>query len=310
MIFAEVIIYIYGYLYNRKFVPSGILAPFRFILRRLANYWAQREYQKEQKKKYKEETIKEKEIVLSLTSFPARIANVWIVIESLLRQTLKPDHIILWLSKDQFPNEEGDIPSVLRKRESSVFEIRFVEGDLRSHKKYYYAFSEYANAFVILVDDDIIYPSNMIEALVRKHKENPNAVICRYGFNMTYDEGGIIKPYNEWIETFGYFQRPFFFGSGGGTLFEPCKLYKDTLNKNLFTQLTPLADDVWLNAMTRLSRLDIIAESNVLLMPIINKNDIRLTEENVYDNKNDIQIQKVRDYYINKNGIDPFSIQL
>lgn len=48
------------------------------------------------------DTISEKKIVVSLTSFPARIKKVHIVIESLLNQTIKPDKIILWLSKEQF----------------------------------------------------------------------------------------------------------------------------------------------------------------------------------------------------------------
>ena len=34
-------------------------------------------------------------IIVSLTSFPARINRVWIVIETILRQTQKPDMIVL-----------------------------------------------------------------------------------------------------------------------------------------------------------------------------------------------------------------------
>lgn len=72
-------------------------------------------------------------IIVSLTSFPARINNVWLVVECMLRQTVHADKIILWLSKDQFPSDDC-IPFSLKKRISDVFEIRMVSGDIRSHK--------------------------------------------------------------------------------------------------------------------------------------------------------------------------------
>src|SRR5690554_5862757 len=43
-----------------------------------------------------------KNLIISLTSFPARISNVNLVIESMLRQTILPERIILWLSRKQF----------------------------------------------------------------------------------------------------------------------------------------------------------------------------------------------------------------
>src|SRR5690606_22827294 len=72
------------------------------------------------------------EVVVSLTSFPARINTVWLVIESLLRQKVKPDKLILWLSKDQFSSIDV-LPKRLKSQILRGLEIRFVEGDLRSH---------------------------------------------------------------------------------------------------------------------------------------------------------------------------------
>ena len=76
--------------------------------------------------------------VVSLTSFPMRIERIWITIESIFRQTYKPLSIILWLSKEQFPNGELDLPKGLIKMRKRGLEIKFVEGDIRSHKKYKY----------------------------------------------------------------------------------------------------------------------------------------------------------------------------
>ena len=45
---------------------------------------------------------RQQKVVVSLTSYPKRIGTVWITIETLLRQNVKPDVIILWLAKSQF----------------------------------------------------------------------------------------------------------------------------------------------------------------------------------------------------------------
>ena len=50
------------------------------------------------------DTNRQDKIIVSLTSFPGRINEVWICVESLMRQTFKPDAIELWLSLRQFPD--------------------------------------------------------------------------------------------------------------------------------------------------------------------------------------------------------------
>lgn len=42
-------------------------------------------------------------LVICMTSFPARIDYVWLVVECLLRQTIQAEDIVLYLSKKQFP---------------------------------------------------------------------------------------------------------------------------------------------------------------------------------------------------------------
>ena len=47
------------------------------------------------------------EVIVSLTTFPARISTVWITIETIFRQEVMPDRIVLWLAKEQFPFRGG-----------------------------------------------------------------------------------------------------------------------------------------------------------------------------------------------------------
>ena len=83
---------------------------------------------------------RKKKIVVSLTTFPARIDECYFAIKSLMIQSYPADRIILWLAKNQFPDEK--LPSKYDKLIARGLEVRYCEEDLRSHKKYYYALQE------------------------------------------------------------------------------------------------------------------------------------------------------------------------
>lgn len=275
-----------------------LISPLRFLTRSLADYIIPRWLAKHPA------NISEKvsEVVVSLTSYPARIDTVWQVVECMLRQTLRPRKIILWLSREQFPDKDS-IPSRLLKYESNLFEVRLVAGDIRSHKKYYYVSHEYADCNVLLIDDDIYYPSDMIERMWKLYREGKN-VVCQYGYRIKYNADGKLAPYKSWYVENDYYEgKDFFFGSGGGVLFRPSSLYTDLTNLTLALQLCPTADDIWLNAMVRLANLPIIkiARSSSCVLPIrCSNNKTSLTSINVVQGANDVQLLDVNNYYNRK----------
>lgn len=297
---------LYGALYNRRWLYPRMLSPLRFVVRKLANYQIP-SYLSKGCSKIKGERYDG--LIVSFTSFPARIDKVWMVVECLKRQTVLPEKIILWLSKEQFPLTNS-IPTSLQKRTDDLFEIRMVDGDLKSHKKYYYTVQQYPDKLILLIDDDIFYPTTMIEEMMKAHSLYPDAIICRYGYQMTYSEDHRLKNYKEWkMIPSSYKGRDFFFGSGGGTLIQPQKMYKDIANKELFVQLTPTADDVWLNSMALINKVDIIKLSMGLVCPILQKgNNKTLSSENKDAGQNDVQISNVVTYYQNQKVHHPFNL--
>ena len=52
-------------------------------------------------------------VVVSITSFPARIEGVPMVLETIYSQTRVPDRVVLWLGEEQFPGKEADLPEEL-----------------------------------------------------------------------------------------------------------------------------------------------------------------------------------------------------
>ncbi len=256
-------------------------------------------------------------IIVSFTSFPKRINKVWFVVERILRQTLKPDKLILWLSKEQFPTLDF-LPKKLLNQQKRGLEIVLVEGNIRSHKKYYYAIKEYPEDYIITIDDDIIYKTNLIQNLVEAEKKNPGC-ICSGARELPTYKNGILQPYNKWfINCYKEWSKKnefldanpgkkYFFLTGIGTIYPPHSLYEDICNIELALKLCPLADDVWLNTMARLKG------TNVIFVPGFDRyrevdfsNNVKLWSVNGWLGLNDIQIEFTRKYYTEKLGIDPF----
>lgn len=79
--------------------------------------------------------LKTRRIIVSLTSYPARIAGIAQMLESIYSQTRKADKIVLWLAEEQFPNRDDDLPDDLRKLQfEDKLEVRWCD-DLKPHKK-------------------------------------------------------------------------------------------------------------------------------------------------------------------------------
>lgn len=303
----NVIIKLYGKLHARKGIPYWFFSPLRRAIRFIANIFFPLLLKSKSCERYNDVT--QTDIIVSLTSFPSRINKVWQVIEIMKQQTYKPKKIFLWLSKEQFPSKKS-VPESILKKEDDVFSIEFVDDDIRSHKKYYYVSQNYPNADILLIDDDIYYPTDMIESLVAARQNNPQAIICRYGYTIKYDNHKMPMPYNMWEHVTKYSEdNKLFFGSGGGMLFKPYTLYKDLIDKVLFLKLTPTADDIWLNAMARLSNVPIVMLKPALPLPVIIRGQKEaLSKINVGQGKNDEQIKAVSRYYNRCLNLDPFRI--
>ncbi len=251
---------------------------------------------------------KEKLIIVSLTSFPARIKRVWLVIETILRQTQKPDKIILWLSKEQF-DQINKLPKKLLNQRQRGLSIRLCDGDLKSHKKYYYTLKEFPEDYLITVDDDILYPSTMLAELIELNKIYPSSICCHRAQCIKFENDKVL-PYFRWneIKKFDGPNYHIFLTSGGMALFPPYSLYHEVLNENLIKKYCLDADDIWLNIMCRLNDTTIVKSdyySSLLL--IMYFHNIKLYTTNVYQGGNDTQLKAVRDYYIEKISIDPFA---
>lgn len=287
----------YGKLHNYPGVPYWVLTPFRRIIRGIANKFLPQYLNfLYEGRKDREVQGNLKSVIVSFTSFPARIDNVWQVVECMMNQTLLPKKILLWLSKEQIKNRDS-IPKKLREMENDIFQIRLVDGDIRSHKKYYYAVKEYPDDLIFLIDDDIYYPTYILEKSYKALCNHPNSIVCNYGYSITFDKQGRHKSYSKWVPLYrGAEGKNLFFGSGGGTLFKPSVLHHDILNIEKAIELTPFADDIWLNAMAKLAGLSLYILPSGLILDI-KTNSPTLRSINNGHLMNDKQIDQIEQYY-------------
>ncbi|MFD1166482.1 hypothetical protein ACFQ2C_12785 [Sphingobacterium daejeonense] len=222
----------------------------------------------------------------------------------MFRQTVPPDLIVLYLSKEQFPQEFKSIPQRLNNLyKLGYIDIVFTDGDLRSHKKYFYSFQQYGDEIVILIDDDLFYTKRLIQELMELHHQFPNRIICHRGHLVTRDSEEKINPYSRWkvLRTKGGPSSSIFHTSGGATLYEPNLFNTDLFNVQNIKTLCFYADDVWLNIHAFISGIKIVKTNYYSdYLPILNIRDVRLSDLNVAEGMNDQQIIKTSKYY----GID------
>jgi hypothetical protein len=236
-------------------------------------------------------------IIVSLTTHSKRIHDVYLVIESLLNQTLKPNKIILWLAEDEF--NEHTIPLILKRQQARGLEICFCK-DLKSYKKLIPTLEKYPDSIVITVDDDVIYPFAMIENLYKDYLQDAQCIYYGRGHKMTWNGKGCLQPYRNWIFEYDGEEKSLInFPTGhGGVLYPPRCFHENILREDLFMKLAPTADDVWFKAMTALKGFPCKKSfCNGSCTDIEKNQDIALFHNNLNNNLNDVCIKQVFDYY-------------
>lgn len=199
------------------------------------------------KKKYSlTKSTEKKDVIVSLTSFPKRLPTLYLVIESLLRQSIKPDKIILYLTESQVSDIEK-LPKKLLAQRKRGLEIRLCPDEIRSHTKYYYAFKEFPESIVITVDDDLFYKSDLIETHLNNAKKYPNTIIANWVKEII---PGKYK-YTEWpdLTYTPILSKNLLILGVSSVLYPPYSVHNDIFNVDNIKDLTLTADDIWLTAM-------------------------------------------------------------
>ena len=209
-------------------------------------------------------------LIVSLTTFPARINLVYKTISTLLQQTLKPDEIVLWLADSQFPNRE--LPENLTRLQEFGLTIKWCE-DIKSFKKLIPSLIEYPDDIIVTVDDDNYYDSRLLEFLYDSYLKNPECIHARHAFRVKYDNNfklSIKSRSYVYDNTYlpSYLNEPV---GCGGVLYPPHCLHSNVLNKEQFMKVIPTNDDIWFwaHALRNKTKIKVIKNNYKLKMFVI-----------------------------------------
>lgn len=241
-------------------------------------------------------------ILISLTSFPARIDDVKYTIHSLLNQTYKPDKIVLWLGEEKFPNKDADLPKDLLDMKKYGLSIEYCE-DIRSYTKLLPSLNKYPEYLIITVDDDIYYPKDLVSKLYQTYIKNKDCIIANRAHGIVVKDE-TIEPYSNWNMETKNTEKSYrnFFTGVGGVLYAPNFLSKDVFRKDIFMDVCPFADDIWFNIMAILNgtKTKITSGTEPLLYidyaaELSGMNTLGAKNNGLY--KNDIQLKEVLQLY-------------
>ena len=190
------------------------------------------------------------EVIVSLTSFPAAISYAVGAVRSILAGSVLPDKVVLYLTFAQFDSEGIPIPEELTAlaKENPVFEIRNYDPDIRSYRKLIPALTDFPEAVIVTVDDDVNYRPHMLRDLLRFHEQYPDAIVAHRAKRVIPE-----KPYRKWpkFRWYHFLLKRIHLGYDciqtgcGGVLDPPHSLKQEMLDLSIFTQLAPTADDFW-----------------------------------------------------------------
>lgn len=247
-------------------------------------------------------------IIVSFTSWPGRIASAEQVVANIWKQTRKPDRILLYLAKEQFPERENNLPDgLLTQAKEGLVDIRWCDKDLKPHKKYFYAMREFPDDLIVTVDDDLLYPSEMIERLYQSYQSYPKAISASRTHLMLIDDDQNFLPYKYWPqETDICLNQPtmhLLATTGAGTMYPPHLLNLEDCTAEVIESTCLFADDLWMKVLEIAQKIPVVlAAPNEPLVHIENTAETAIWRDNVDGGGNDAQLNDIVDWFNGKYG--------
>jgi len=182
------------------------------------------------------------QLVVSLTSWPPRFPTLHTALASLLGQDMAPDHVVLWVAEQDRPR----LPDRVERLQEHGLEVRTCE-DTKQFKKILPALAAFPGSFVLICDDDNVYPRGWLRRFVEEYRD-PGEVLCQVARRFAVDAAGTPLPYVEWpgvpVIPRSVASRAVVPVGTGGVLYPPESLPAAVATE--FMRLCPTSDDLWL----------------------------------------------------------------
>ena len=184
------------------------------------------------------------EHVISLTSHPARFNTLSQSLNSLLAQRLIAKNIYLNIAQEDL----GKLPDSVKDLETSgLIKINTCE-DLGPGKKLIPTLKLERSLPIIVVDDDLIFETDLTLKLMIAHHLSPGNIIASRVHKIIHTPEGKISAYINWQKNYSLSDGPsmdLFATSGAGTLYKAEFFHSDVTDEKTYTELAFHTDDLW-----------------------------------------------------------------
>lgn len=232
-------------------------------------------------------------VVVSLTSYGARLRLVSLTIESIVSGTVRPQRLVLWV------DDEADLARAMRSRPlrrliERGLEVRVGEPAGPHGKWWPYVQSEARHALpLVTADDDVRYGREWLRTLVDAYAAAPDTIHCHRAHRIVLATASTPAPYMTWPPCRSTRPSHASFLTGvSGVLYPPAFLDALRSDGAGFRTAAPNADDVWLTARAIANGVRVAqVEAMPRLWPtIVGGQRSALSRSNGTDGGNDAQI--------------------
>ncbi|WP_170235134.1 glycosyltransferase [Helicobacter canis] len=241
-------------------------------------------------------------VLVSLTSFPARLPYLHHTLYSILTQDYKDFHIALFLSSSEVRPDE--LPRILKIfARLGLLSIHFVEENLRAYKKLFYALQAYPEHIIITIDDDQIYAPNTIRLLLESYNKFPRAIHTHLAYDGAYMADILELDSATYCAIIKESSPHLALASVGvsGVLYPPRAFSQEFFNTQAILSLAPYSDDLWFFVMSVLNDVPKVLVKNALEHPkessIAIDESPNLWEINCEQNRNYDQLRALLEAY-------------
>jgi len=183
--------------------------------------------------------------IAGMTTYPPRIRGAWLAIETLLRQSFRPSHIILVLNVEEFPRKR--LPWKIREQTTRGLSIMWMETNGRSYDKLLPVWRTFPELPILTFDDDKVFPRTLVERLWTRHLLSPTHIVGARGWKIQRTDDGEIRFADNWVRVSSHLVgEDLHLPGGNGTLYPPGSLSEEVADGEAALRICPTTDDIWI----------------------------------------------------------------
>lgn len=217
-----------------------------------------------------------KKVVINLTTTHSRVHLCAQAVYSLINQTVRPDVIRLWVSREPYLRDQGmshepDWVAELRRLYPPI-EVHYTANTGPYRKLIPTLRRGEPDDITVTADDDIIYGPHWLESMLRVAREHPQAIVAARVRQVRRNPFGVNTSYMQWpiLTRPATLAGDFVVTFGGGTVIPPGIFRPDLVQSDAFLTVCPTTDDLWYSMMAIESGVSVVVcpEALTQLHPI------------------------------------------